>query len=159
MPRTRTVPIAILSLAAPVVWLGCSSSSLVVGPPQPTPSSAAGCYAVGLGGWNGPRESPDPPSVIALLDSLGTNGFEVGKQLARPDPRNAAMPFTASWWARPDPDHLSVYFSLDGIIGVRMFVAWDSGGGRWSGTAEAFTDVSPSTQAVSAVSLSPRPCT
>lgn len=126
--------------------------------PQPSPGSVVGCYSTHIGPWSGPRESPNLPATIALLDSIGTNPLENGKTLARPDPINAPMHFSVGWWNRPESEHLDVVFSAGGIVGIRLSLVWGWGDGSWSGTAQAFTDVAPSIQAVATARLLPVSC-
>lgn len=135
----------------------CSSASGIVAP-EPSPGSVVGCYAVDLGRWSASRDSRDPPTRIALLDSIGTELLEKGHQLARPDPLSASMPFDMAWWKRLESEHLEVVFTAGGYVGVRLHLVWGWGDATWRGTAEAFTDVSPSVQAVASATLSPRTC-
>jgi len=68
------------------------------------------------------------------------------------------MAFDMAWWNLIAPEHVDVVFTDGGLVGVRMHLVWGWGDGTWHGTAEAFTDVSPSIQAVTTVRLSPRTC-
>ena len=149
------IPAGLLILGAAAI--ACSSPSEVL-VPQPAPSSVVGCYAVQLGKWSGPFESPVPPPAIALLDSVGTYILERGNMLVRPDPPTAPMEFDMAWWTRLESQHLEVSFVLGGLAGVRLHLVWGWGDGSWRGTAEAFTDVSPGLQAIATARLLPREC-
>jgi hypothetical protein len=68
------------------------------------------------------------------------------------------MPFDMAWWSRLAPEHLEIVFTDGGYIGVRLHLVWGWGDSTWRGTAEAFTDVSPSIQARTTSTLAPREC-
>jgi hypothetical protein len=125
---------------------------------MPAPASVIGCYALRLGTWSAPRDSPDPPPVVALLDSTGSYLLEKGKSLVRPHPLGSPMPFDMAFWTRLSPEHLDLVFTDGGYVGVRLHLVWGWGDAHWRGTAEAFTDVRPSIQATATSTLSPREC-
>lgn len=136
---------------------GCTPSRQPLGPTQ-RPTDVIGCYSTTLSAWSGPRLSPNPPSVVVLLDSIGTFGIESGERLARGYPLDAPTPFTMSYWRRPETEHLYLLFSDDGIVGVRANLVWGWGDDSWRGTVHAFTDVPPYVEARARIRLDPRPC-
>jgi len=150
--RTRPL-VSLTAVAALLSASGCSDST---GTTVQPPLSVVGCYALTVGKWSGAHESPDPPSSIVLLDSLGTYLLESGKLLARPYPLGTPMPFDMAWWSRPAEEQLDVVFSAGGYVGVRLHFIWSADG--WRGSAWAFTDVAPSIQATATSALTPRPC-
>lgn len=123
--------------------------------PSP-PANVVGCYQLALGTWSASHESPDPPTTLILTDSLGSHLLENGRTLLRPWPDPSAMPFDMAWWSRSNDGALDLIFSLGGYVGVRMTLTWN--GTAWSGTAEAYTDVQPSTQATASATLTGRSC-
>ena len=135
----------------------CAPSRPPLGPTQ-RPTDVVGCYSTTLSRWSGPRLSPNPPSVIVLLDSLGTVGIESGERLARGYPLNAPSPFTMSFWRRLETEHLYIVFSNEGVVGVRANLVWGWGDDSWRGTVHAFTDVPPYLEARASIRLDPRPC-
>lgn len=141
--------------AAPMlVWLiACADTS---GPSTPPPAAVLGCYDLTVSTWSGPHESPDPPPVVVLTDSIGTYLLETGRTLARPWPDPTAMPFDMAWWERPRPGRLDLVFTQGGFIGVRIILQWN--GRSWSGQAEAFTDVAPPVEATTLALLVPTSC-
>jgi hypothetical protein len=142
-------------LAAPILaWLvACTDSS---GPSTPPPASVLGCYDLTVSTWSGLHESPDPPPVVILTDSIGSYLLESGRPLVRPWPDPAAMPFDMAWWERPSEGRLNLVFTQGGFIGIRIGLQW--AGSRWSGQAEAFTDVAPPVEATTLALLVPTPC-
>ena len=137
--------------------LACADSTE---PTQVTaaPASPAGCYDVRLGKWSGKHDSPDPPSPIVLLETIGTSFFEKGFRIAREHPGNTLTSFDTGRWSAYSPEHLEIMFAANGEIGVNLHLVWGWGDSTWRGTAEAFTDVSPGLQAVATVALVPRSC-
>lgn len=154
--HARRIPKRLLCIVV-MTLASCRSGSEPLSP-TPAPANVEGCYSLILGRWSGPRTSPDPPSSITLLDSVGSVLLEREKLLARPNPISAPMPFDMAWWARLDAEHLDIVFTDGGIIGIRMHLVWGWGDASWRGTAEAFTDVRPTVQAVSTIRLDKRPC-
>ena len=147
--------VAVEIAAAVLVSCGDSGTGIVI---RPAPQSVSGCYYVRLGKWSGPRESPNPPPAVELLDSLGTTFLEKGNSLVRSDPVSAPMPYDMAWWHRLDSNHLDVFFSAGGYSGVSLHLVWGWGDGSWGGTAEAYTDVGPSPQAIATANLAPKTC-
>lgn len=122
------------------VVIACDAS----GPTAP-PASVLGCHSLTVTNWSGPHESPDPPTPVILLDSLGSYLLETGRTLARPAPLGTPMSFDMAWWSHPEREQLDVVFSAGGYVGIRLSLRWI--GPYWSGPAEAYTDVGPSVQA------------
>jgi hypothetical protein len=123
-------------------------------PTQPTsaaPELVTGCYQLTIGTWTAGHEAPDPPSVIVLLDSVGTFLLEAGRPLVRPSPVDTIAFGYMAWWARPVSDSLAIVFST-GYVGIRLALSWR--GSQWVGRADAFTDVQPSIEATSSAALS-----
>jgi len=52
-----------------------------------------------------------------------------------------------------ESEHLDIAFTRDGYTGIRLHLVWGWGDGTWSGTAEAWTDVAPSIQAIATARL------
>ena len=134
-------------ILAVVLVLACSRA--------PTKPSAAadpivGCYQVELGVWSGAHEAPPPPENVMLMDSLGTFVLESGKHLIRPCPGDSVVMHYMAWWEHAPADSLTVVFTT-GFIGIQGRLGWD--GARWTGHAEAFTDVAPFIQATTTLSL------
>lgn len=120
------------------------------------PLAVFGCHQLAIGKWSAPRESPDPPGVVVLLDSIGSYLLENGKLLVRPHPVGTPMPFDMAWWDRPFEEQLDLMFTDGGYVGVRLHFTWS--GARWQGSAWAFTDVPPTLQAAASTTLVPRLC-
>jgi hypothetical protein len=89
-----------------------------------------------------------------LMDSLGTFGLESGKHLVRPCPGDTEAMHYMAWWEHPAADSLTLVFTT-GYVGIGAHLRRD--GARWTGTAVAFTDVSPFTQATAPLSLTALP--
>ena len=142
-----------LGVACLFVLSACSDTT---NPTPIPPLNVTGCYQVTLGKWSDSHDSPDPPPVLVLLDSLGTYLLEKGKPLVRPYPLGTPMPFDMAWWDRRAEEQLDLVFSDGGYLGVRLHYIW--GGTAWRGSAWAFTDVSPSIQATTTSTLVPRSC-
>ena len=142
-----------LGLACLVVVGACSDTT---GPISLPPLEVVGCYQVIIGKWSAPHDSPDPPRVVVLLDSLGTYLLEKGRPLVRAHPPGTPMSFDMAWWDRRAEEQLDLVFSDGGYLGVRLHYIW--GGTTWRGSAWAFTDVSPSIQATTTSTLEPRTC-
>lgn len=136
---------------------GCGNASSTLGPRLP-PIDVVGCYSVSTSQWTGPRESPDLPSSIVLLDSVGTAVLERGEFLARPFPLGSASAFTVAYWRRPEDQLLYIVFSNDGYVGIRASLVWGWGDNSWRGTAHAYTDTPPFVEARATVRLQPRAC-
>ena len=149
-PQTALGP-TILSTALLGIILACDTSE-----PSTPPVSVLGCYELTITNWSGPHESPDPPTPVILLDSLGSYLLETGRTLVRPAPLGSNMFFDMAWWSRPTAEELDVVFSAGGYVGVRMNLSWL--GPFWSGRAEAFTDVAPSIQATATAMMRPVAC-
>lgn len=142
-----------LGAACLLVVAACSDTT---GPTPIPPLAVVGCYQVTIGKWSAPRDSPDPPGVVVLLDSIGTYLLERGRPLVRAHPLGTPMPFDMAWWDRRAEEQLDLVFSDGGYLGVRLHYVW--GGTTWRGSAWAFTDVSPSIQATATSTLVPRSC-
>jgi hypothetical protein len=142
----------VCALAVTLVACGDGPS----GPPTPTPSSVLGCYTVDFGVWSGSTPGLLPPRTIVLLDSLGTNFLEQNQTLVRAHPPGTPMGFMA-WWRRLESNHLTITFS-QGEGGVQLNLLWSPVHGNWQGTAQEFTDVTPSLVATTGARLAPRSC-
>jgi hypothetical protein len=104
------------------------------------PARLSGCYALALGAWNPPRTAGDepfqtPPSVFALLDSIGENAFERGQRIARP---TIGVQGGSASWRRTSADSVRVDWT-NGYVGVRLDLEVTPRG--LEGTATAFSDV------------------
>ena len=140
-------PARAATLLAAVVVLACNRAPTR---PAAAPDDVVGCYQVELGVWSGPHEAWPPPGVVMLMDSLGTFVLESGKHLIRPCPGDTVVMHYMAWWEQPTAGSVTLTFTT-GYVGIRGRLRWD--GARWTGHAEAFTDVPPFVEATAALSL------
>jgi hypothetical protein len=140
-------PGRLAAFLAAVVLVGCARTPTGT---NAVPDDLVGCYQLELGEWSGPHEAWPPPGVVMLMDSLGTSPLESGRHLIRPCPGDTLVMHYKAWWERPAGDSLRVTFTT-GYVGILGRLRWD--GARWTGRAEAFTDVDPFVQATATIGL------
>ena len=136
-----------------VPWMvACSSRE----PTNPgTAQLPPGCFRLTLGAWSGPHEAVDPPTYLALMDSVGFDGLERGQRLVRGVPHVMSSPYPWMWWSTVPADSLRLVFT-GGFVGVDVHLARRDS--TWQGMASAFTDVAPATQATVEATLAPMFC-
>ena len=93
--------------------------------------------------------APMLAGLVACADSSGPSTPPPASVLGCYD-------LTVSTWSAPERARSNPVFTQGGFIGIRIGLQW--AGSRWSGQAEAFTDVAPPVQATTLALLVPTPC-